>query len=332
MPSPTLASSARPDRRTSSCWACRWTNRAWISTLWRASAPANRHGSSIPHRSRTTRPEPASPSASGTTGRPGSRARFLAHRGQRPVSTRGRPGHAVDRAGPGTNPAHLQYLQGAGRRSANRHPGASRTAAGANRQCLRAQTWMVPPLMVETTCRWITSDASRRLLDWQTRELEARQRLARQRLANYPTSGRERSSNLWVTLPPADGAARFRNCSPNAACVSRRRNFCVGSEPAPQALRLCLGPPASQEELDRGLCIILETLAERPAHPGTPCNPRSVHPDSTTPASTCHTTELRRVAIHALAGSEPAPRHASVPAPATTAPACPFSRFPLHMA
>ncbi|SEM90712.1 PLP-dependent aminotransferase family protein [Halomonas caseinilytica] len=133
---------------------------------------------------------------------------------------------------------------------------------------LRAQTWMVPPLMVETTCRWIASDASRRLLDWQTRELEARQRLARQRLANYPTSGRERSSNLWVTLPAGRRGSEVQELlAQRGVRVSTPEPFCVGSEPAPQALRLCLGPPASQEELDRGLCIILETLAEPPCSP-----------------------------------------------------------------
>ncbi|OBX35915.1 hypothetical protein A8U91_00251 [Halomonas elongata] len=122
--------------------------------------------------------------------------------------------------------------------------------------------------MVETTCRWIASDTSRRLLDWQTHELEARQRLARERLADYPTSGRERSSNLWVTLPAGRRGSEVQELlDQRGVRVSTPEPFCVGSEPAPQALRLCLGPPASREELDRGLRIILETLAEPPCSP-----------------------------------------------------------------
>lgn len=49
--------------------------------------------------------------------------------------------------------------------------------------------------------------------------------------------------------------------------VSTPEPFCVGSEAAPQALRLCLGPPASREALERALTIVCETLDAPPSSP-----------------------------------------------------------------
>ncbi|TFH87197.1 PLP-dependent aminotransferase family protein [Billgrantia azerbaijanica] len=133
---------------------------------------------------------------------------------------------------------------------------------------LRAQSWMVPPLMVEAVCRWVASDDSERLLAWQTEELGARQRLARERLGDFAVSGRPHSSNLWLPLPfELRSAALQEVLERRGVRVTSAEPFCVGSEPAPQALRLCLSAAASREALTRALDVLVEALEEPPPAP-----------------------------------------------------------------
>ncbi|QOR38533.1 PLP-dependent aminotransferase family protein [Billgrantia diversa] len=133
---------------------------------------------------------------------------------------------------------------------------------------LRAQNWMVPPLMVEAVCRWVASDDSRALLDWLIQELGERQQLARLRLAGYTTSGRLHGNNLWLPLPEGlRSAVLVEALAQRNVLVSSAEPFCVGSEPAPQALRLCLSAAASREALTQALDTLAELLAEPPAAP-----------------------------------------------------------------
>ncbi|WP_163560023.1 PLP-dependent aminotransferase family protein [Halomonas sp. NO4] len=133
---------------------------------------------------------------------------------------------------------------------------------------LRAQSWMVPPLMVEAVCHWVASEDAERLLSWQTQELGERQRLAHERLGNYAPSGRPHGSNLWLPLPEGVRAAELlASLEARGVRLTSAEPFCVGSEPAPQAVRLCLGAAASREALARALERLIETLDEPPPSP-----------------------------------------------------------------
>ncbi|MFY0990579.1 PLP-dependent aminotransferase family protein [Halomonas sp. C05BenzN] len=133
---------------------------------------------------------------------------------------------------------------------------------------LRAQSWMVSPLMVEAVCRWVASDEGDRLLAWQTEELGERQRLARERLAAFAPRGRPHASNLWLPLPNGLRAAELLTVLERRGVrASSAEPFCVGSEAAPQALRLCLSAAPSREALARALDIIVEALREPPSLP-----------------------------------------------------------------
>ncbi|MGR2740162.1 aminotransferase-like domain-containing protein [Billgrantia sp. Q4P2] len=133
---------------------------------------------------------------------------------------------------------------------------------------LRAQSWMVPPLMVEAVCRWVACGDSDILLEWLVQELGERQKLARQRLAGYATSGRLHGNNLWLPLPEGLRSAVFVEAlTRRGVLVSSAEPFCVGSEPAPQALRLCLSAAPSREVLAQALDTLAQLLAEPPAAP-----------------------------------------------------------------
>ncbi|MCE9681302.1 PLP-dependent aminotransferase family protein [Halomonas alkalisoli] len=133
---------------------------------------------------------------------------------------------------------------------------------------LRAQSWMVPSLMVEAVCRWVASDDDTTLLAWQTRELGERQRLAREKLAGFTLGGRPHGANLWLPLPEGlRSAVLLEALARRDVLVTSAEPFCVGSEPAPQALRLCLSAAPSREALAKALDILVELLHEPPAAP-----------------------------------------------------------------
>ncbi|GGX99403.1 hypothetical protein GCM10007160_28830 [Litchfieldella qijiaojingensis] len=132
----------------------------------------------------------------------------------------------------------------------------------------RAQSWMVPPLMAEVVCRWIDSGAAERLLVWQLEEMDARQRLARDRLAAYRPSGRPHGFHLWLELPPGQRAAPLiEQLERRHVRVTSAEPFCVGSEPAPQAIRLCVSAATSRDALSRALDTLVSLLESPPAMP-----------------------------------------------------------------
>lgn len=140
-----------------------------------------------------------------------------------------------------------------------------RLAAG-----VRAQSWMVPPLMVDIACQWINQPAASALLAWQTEELAARQRLVTNILSGYSLSCRSHGSYVWLTLP--EGSRAVALCDrllSQGVKVSSAEPFCVGSAPAPQAIRICIGAADSQQSLAKALGIIKECLEQPPLAPIT---------------------------------------------------------------
>ncbi|PSJ20887.1 PLP-dependent aminotransferase family protein [Halomonas sp. ND22Bw] len=133
---------------------------------------------------------------------------------------------------------------------------------------LRSQNWMVPPLMVEAACRWMEDPDSRELLRWQVEELAARRTLALERLADYGPQSREGSSLIWLPLPAGRRSSEVQALlARRGVKVSTPEPFCMGSEPAPQAIRLCLGPAETRETLEHALTIVDELLSEPPTSP-----------------------------------------------------------------
>jgi DNA-binding transcriptional MocR family regulator len=133
---------------------------------------------------------------------------------------------------------------------------------------VRAQSWMVPPLMVEAVCRCVESADAERLLAWQIEEQAERQRLARRWLGEYAPSGRPHGNNLWLTLPEGLRAAELLAAlEERGVRLTGPEPFCVGSEPAPQAVRLCLGGARSREALAQALRAVKETLQAPPPIP-----------------------------------------------------------------
>lgn len=130
---------------------------------------------------------------------------------------------------------------------------------------LRNQSWMPPPLIASIVSRWIESGDADRLLAWQCGELAARHALAAEYLAGYDYRAHAGGFYIWLRLPAGRRAGPFvEQLARNAVIVTPAEPFCVGSEPAPQAVRICISAARDREALERALRTIRDSL-ESPA-------------------------------------------------------------------
>lgn len=126
---------------------------------------------------------------------------------------------------------------------------------------LRTQSWMPPPLIASLVCQWIESGDAGRLLAWQREEMRARHALVAERLAGTDYSGHGDGFNVWLRLAPGRRAGAFvEQLADRGVIVTPAEPFCVGSEPAPQAVRICISAARDQAALDRALVVIRDTL------------------------------------------------------------------------
>ncbi|NYS60537.1 PLP-dependent aminotransferase family protein [Vreelandella salicampi] len=132
-------------------------------------------------------------------------------------------------------------------------------------QALRAQNWMVPPLLVDVACHWVTQASAREVLAWQNEELKARQALAADVLTGFTLQARKGGSNLWLMLPEGFRAVAFsEQLKSHGVLVTSAEPFCVGNAVAPQAIRLCLGAARDRDTLRRALLTLRDCLQAGP--------------------------------------------------------------------
>ena len=128
---------------------------------------------------------------------------------------------------------------------------------------MRAQSWMCPPLMAEVACRWIDSPRYTTLLAWQEQELAARQRLAQSTLADLEPRSLPYGANFWLPLPEGRRASEVQTLlQREGVLVATPEPFCSGSDPAPQAIRLCVGAAISRARLTTALTTLRRVLDE----------------------------------------------------------------------
>lgn len=133
------------------------------------------------------------------------------------------------------------------------------------RIALRAQCWSSPGLMGAVTCQWLASGEADQLLNWQWAEIRARQSLLHEILTPYEVSAHPCGFHAWLRLPENLRAAEFvRLADAHGVTLIAAEPFCVGSQPAPQAVRICITPPSTREALCDGLKRIRTLLDEEP--------------------------------------------------------------------
>ena len=126
---------------------------------------------------------------------------------------------------------------------------------------LRATTWAVAPLTAAVASLWIRDGTADRLLEARRHEARARQAIARARLAGADLDAKPEAYYLWLRLPePWRGDAFAAAARARGVLVTPAEAFAVGREPAPHAVRICVGAARTREALARGLDVVAELL------------------------------------------------------------------------
>lgn len=127
--------------------------------------------------------------------------------------------------------------------------------------------WMATALIAEIGTRWIAEGTAQRLLDWQRRELEQRNRLAARCLEGLPLRSQPQGLHVWLPLPEEWDEQSFVNSARlRGVAVAPGNAFHIGSEPASEhGVRICLGAP-SESMLETAL-VTLARLARNLPEP-----------------------------------------------------------------
>jgi DNA-binding transcriptional MocR family regulator len=136
---------------------------------------------------------------------------------------------------------------------------------------MRADSWMVAPLLPEIAVRWIELGAIEKLIAAQRQVIAQRLEVARRLLAGMDFRSNAEYPLLWLPLPEPWRAGQFSAALRNAGVLVRTADhFAVGRSPAPHAIRISLNSAASIEQLERGLQIFLSVLNSPPSAPMDP--------------------------------------------------------------
>jgi DNA-binding transcriptional MocR family regulator len=132
-----------------------------------------------------------------------------------------------------------------------------------------ATTVTVSPASAAAAAQWIDDGTVERVVAWKRQEIRARQQLARAVLGDR-VSGAAESQHLWMTLPaswtPEDFAREARQ---RGVLVTPGRDFAVARHETPNAVRVCLGPPAERQSLKLALTTLQDILSGSPQAFGT---------------------------------------------------------------
>ena len=129
---------------------------------------------------------------------------------------------------------------------------------------MRADSWMVAPLLPEIATRWLESGTMEGLIAQQRQMTTQRLERARAVLQGLDFKTDPDFPLIWLPLPEPWRAGQFAAALRQAGVLVRTADhFAVGRSPAPHAIRISLNAPASAEQLEGGLQI-LKALIDSP--------------------------------------------------------------------
>ena len=130
---------------------------------------------------------------------------------------------------------------------------------------LRATSVMASPLTVALATRWIADGTADMILRFIRAETAARQKLAAAILPAGSFRADPLSFHLWVPLPPPWTRSAFIGHMRATGIGVVASDAFVVSGPPDEAVRVCLGGPASRDTVRGALEFMAHTLSEQPA-------------------------------------------------------------------
>jgi DNA-binding transcriptional MocR family regulator len=130
---------------------------------------------------------------------------------------------------------------------------------------IRADCWMVAPLMPEIATIWLETGEAEHLIGLQRAAIAERLAEARSLLAGIDLRWAEDYPHLWLPLPEPWRAGTYAASLRQAGVLVRTMDhFAVGRAVTPHAVRISLNRPASIQLLRSGLRTILKVLNDPP--------------------------------------------------------------------
>ena len=132
-----------------------------------------------------------------------------------------------------------------------------------------ATTVTITPVAAAAAAEWIEDGTVDRVIAWKREEVRARQHVTRSLLPDL-VSGSLESQHAWLPLPPRWPAEDFvREARQRGVAITAGRDFAVARHQAPNAVRICLGPPAERQSLKQAITTLSQILADTPQAFGT---------------------------------------------------------------
>lgn len=139
-------------------------------------------------------------------------------------------------------------------------PWLSKLAAG-----MRADCWMVAPLMPEVATRWLESGVMDHLIAAQRQAIGQRLAMVRPLLRGLEYRCDAESPLVWLPLPEPWRAGQFAAALRQAGVLIRTADhFAVGRGAAPHAVRISLNAARTAQEVQTGVRTLLGVLAAAP--------------------------------------------------------------------
>ncbi|MGX7708738.1 aminotransferase-like domain-containing protein [Methylobacterium sp. Gmos1] len=130
---------------------------------------------------------------------------------------------------------------------------------------LRAATVMASPISTALATRWIMDGTAEAIVQFVREESVARQRIAASLLPAGTYAADPHGFHVWITLPEGWTRSAFASQGRSAGLgVVASDPFCVAGSP-PEAVRLCLGGPATRQQITQGLEVLAHALDGLPA-------------------------------------------------------------------
>jgi DNA-binding transcriptional MocR family regulator len=133
---------------------------------------------------------------------------------------------------------------------------------------MRADCWMVAPLLPEIASDWIESGVAEKLIAAQRVAIAERLAVALPLLQGLDYRSDPASPLIWLPLPEPLRAGQFSAALRQAGVLVRTADhFAVGRSPTPHAVRLSLNAAKSVAEIASGVRTVLDVLQGAPAAP-----------------------------------------------------------------
>lgn len=134
-------------------------------------------------------------------------------------------------------------------------------ATDAIRAVARMSSWMTPPMMAEIAMRWLADGTGDEMIKWQRAEAQARMEIAADALDGFSIRGHKHSYQIWLELPEPWRADVLRDQAMRKGVFFLTGDaFVVGRQPAPHAIRICVGSCRTRDEVRQGVETIRDIL------------------------------------------------------------------------